>query len=69
MMVEDRYFQDPVIDPALAGALNWLTKTMPGRLVTTFLTDVGLPPDKHDKGYRKVTAVMDMDGKDGKEGL
>ncbi|KAF8928787.1 hypothetical protein BGZ47_001441, partial [Haplosporangium gracile] len=69
MMVEDRYFQDPAIVPAQADALNWLTKTTPGRLVTTFLTDVGLPSDKHDKGYRKVTAIMDLDGKNGKEGL
>ncbi|KAG0357640.1 hypothetical protein BGZ54_000260 [Gamsiella multidivaricata] len=69
MMVEDRYFQDPAIVPAQADALNWLTKTTPGRLVTTFLTDVGLPPDKHDKGYRKVTAIMDLDGKNGKGGL
>ena len=71
MMVEDHYFQDPAIVPTQTDALNWLTNTTPGRLVTTFLADVGLTPDKHDKGYRKVTTVMDMDmdSKDGKEGL
>ncbi|KAF9551308.1 hypothetical protein EC957_009192 [Mortierella hygrophila] len=65
MMVEDRYFQDPAIVPAQADSLNWLTKTTTDRLVTTFLTDVGLPPDKHDKGYRKVITAMDVDGKEG----
>ncbi|KAF8939596.1 hypothetical protein BGZ58_009202 [Dissophora ornata] len=69
MMAEDRYFQDPAIVPALADALDWLVKTTPGRFVTTFLTDVGLPPNKHDKGYRKMTTVMDLDGKGGKVGL
>jgi len=69
MMVEDRHFQDPTIVPSLADALDWLARTTPGRLVTTFLSDVGLLPDKHDKGYRKTTTVMDVDGKDGKEGL
>ncbi|KAF8916938.1 hypothetical protein BGZ58_005189, partial [Dissophora ornata] len=68
-MVENSYFQDPAIVPAQTDALNWLAKTAPGRLVTTFLSDVGLPPGKHDKGYRKETTVLDMDGKDGKEGL
>ncbi|KAF8923151.1 hypothetical protein BGZ47_004993, partial [Haplosporangium gracile] len=69
MKAEDRYFQDPAIVPAQADALNRLTKTTPGHLVTTFLTDAGLPSDKHDRGYRKVTAIMDLDGKNGKEGL
>lgn len=69
MMSEDRYFQDPAIVPSQADALEWLARTTPGRLVITFLSDVGLPPDKHDKGYRKATTVMDVDGKDGKEGL
>ncbi|KAK5815552.1 hypothetical protein F5H01DRAFT_405658 [Linnemannia elongata] len=69
MMNEDRYFQDPAIVPSQADALDWLARTTPGRLITSFLSDVGLPPDKHDKGYRKTTTVMDMDGKGGKEGL
>ncbi|KAK3838271.1 MAG: hypothetical protein J3R72DRAFT_184956 [Linnemannia gamsii] len=69
MMVEDHYFQDPVIVPSQADALDWLAKTTPGRLVTTFLSDVGLPPGQYDKGYRKTTTVMDVDGKDGKTGL
>ncbi|KAG9071286.1 hypothetical protein KI688_005497 [Linnemannia hyalina] len=69
MIIKDRFFQDPTINPSQADALNWLTSTTPGRFVTTFLSDVGLPPNKHDKGFRKTTTIMDMDGKDGKEGL
>ncbi|KAF9130429.1 hypothetical protein BGX30_013492 [Mortierella sp. GBA39] len=61
--------KDKIQLPAQADALNWLAQTTPGCLITTFLTDVGLPPDKHDKGHRKVTTVMDMDSKNGKEGL
>ncbi|KAG0007396.1 hypothetical protein BGZ81_004930, partial [Podila clonocystis] len=40
MMVEDRYFKDPALVPSQADALNWLAKTVPGRLVTTFLSDI-----------------------------
>ncbi|KAF9565018.1 hypothetical protein EC968_004278 [Mortierella alpina] len=69
MMIRDRYFEDPTIVPSQDDAKNWLTKTTPGRLVTTFLSDVGLPSSKHDKGFRKATSVMDLDGKDGVEGL
>ncbi|KAG9063354.1 hypothetical protein KI688_004236 [Linnemannia hyalina] len=49
MMVEDRYFQDPAIVPSQVDALDWLAKTMYGRLVTAFLLDVELPSDKHGK--------------------
>ncbi|KAF9126355.1 hypothetical protein BGW39_006691 [Mortierella sp. 14UC] len=50
MMVDDRYFQDPTIVPALADAQNWLSTIAPGLLVTTFLTDVGLSTDSIWKG-------------------
>ncbi|CAO3569208.1 unnamed protein product [Mortierella alpina] len=69
MMIQDHYFQDPTIVPAQADAIDWLARTTPGRLVTTFLSDVGLPPNKHDKGFRKATTIMDLEGKDGREGL
>ncbi|KAF9271363.1 hypothetical protein BGZ68_003763, partial [Mortierella alpina] len=69
IMIQERYFVDPTIVPAQADALDWLGRTTPGRLVTTFLSDVGLPPNRHDKGFRKTTVVMDLDGKDGMEGL
>ncbi|KAF9956089.1 hypothetical protein BGZ72_003026 [Mortierella alpina] len=69
LMVEDRYFQDPTIVPAQADAFNWLTTTAPGRLITTFVSDVGLPSSKHHKGFRKATTIMDLEGMDGKEGL
>ncbi|KAG0281211.1 hypothetical protein BGZ97_009305, partial [Linnemannia gamsii] len=69
MIVEDHYFQDSTIVPSQVDALEWLAKTTPGRLVTTFISDVGLPPDKSNKGYRKTTTIMDIDSTDGKEGL
>ncbi|KAF9153146.1 hypothetical protein BG015_004007 [Linnemannia schmuckeri] len=69
MMVKDRYFQDPTIVLMQADALDWLARTTSGRLVTTFLSDVGLLPNKHDKGLRKATTVTNVKGKDGKEGL
>jgi hypothetical protein len=59
MMIEDCYFEDPTIVPANADALDWITKVAPGRLITTFLSDIGLPPAKNDKGFRKSTLIMD----------
>ena len=49
MMVEDHYFQEPAIVSALADALNWLSKTTSGRLITTFMSDVGNSEGKHDR--------------------
>ncbi|KAG0298727.1 hypothetical protein BGZ98_000089 [Dissophora globulifera] len=61
MMVKDRYFQDPTIVLTQVNALNWLSTTTPGRLITTLC--------KHSKGFHRSTVIMDLDGKDGKEGL
>ena len=69
MIVEDRFFQDPAIVPALTDALSWLSKTTPGRLITTFVSDVGISAGKHHKGFRRSTTIMGVDGKNGKEGL
>ncbi|KAG0019442.1 hypothetical protein BGZ80_005807 [Entomortierella chlamydospora] len=69
MMAEDHWFQKPTIVPALADAMNWLTTIAPGRIITTFVSDVGLPASNRDRGFRKSTVVMDIDSKNGEEGL
>ncbi|KAF8904233.1 hypothetical protein BGZ58_006516, partial [Dissophora ornata] len=49
MMIEDGYFQDLTIVPAQSDALNWIAQIKmcpPGRIITTFLSDVGLPHAK-----------------------
>lgn len=59
MMADDHFFDDPATRPALADALVWITKVVPGRIIMTFLLDIGLPPTKGTRGYRKSTSIMD----------
>jgi hypothetical protein len=62
MITEDGWFQNPTTVPALADALDWLTQVAPGRIITSFVSDVGHPVSKHNKGYRRSTVAMDIGG-------
>ncbi|KAG0377717.1 hypothetical protein BGX24_005552, partial [Mortierella sp. AD032] len=63
MISEDGWFQNPTTVPALADAQDWLTQVAPGRIITTFVSDVGrLPAGQHNKGFRRSTMVMDFEG-------
>ncbi|KAF9150241.1 hypothetical protein BGX20_005754, partial [Mortierella sp. AD010] len=62
MMVEDRYFRNPTTVPSQQDMLDWLITIAPGRIVTAFVSDIGLPAGKNDRGFRKSTVVMDKEG-------
>ncbi|KAF9931085.1 hypothetical protein FBU30_010831 [Linnemannia zychae] len=64
MIVEDRYYEDTTIVPSQQDAREWLQTIAPGRLITTLLTDIGLPADRHnDKPLNPhVTTIGCTDG-------
>ncbi|KAF9926331.1 hypothetical protein FBU30_004098 [Linnemannia zychae] len=66
MIIDDHYYDDITIVPSQGDAREWLTTIAPGRLITTFLMDVGLPADKHNvtnllAGDPSQAAILSLD--------
>ncbi|KAF9935344.1 hypothetical protein FBU30_003134 [Linnemannia zychae] len=66
---EDHYFRNTTTVPLQQDTQEWLTTIAPGRLVITFLADIGLPVERRSKGFQRMTRTMDLDGNDSNYGF